>query len=660
MIRKVAVIMGSDSDWPVVKGACAQLKALDIPFEAHILSAHRTPAEAAEFARNAKANGFGVILCAAGMAAHLAGAFAANTTLPVIGIPMKGGAMDGLDALLATVQMPSGIPVATVALNGAKNAAWLAAEILALSDDALAGKLDAERAAMAQQIAAKEQKLQKEIEELVMSDFAYPLHEECGVFGIYDRAGTEDVAAAAYSALYALQHRGQESCGIAVNDDGVITGHRDLGLVNEVLTPAVLASVSSPTAHMATGHVRYATAGSRVRANAQPMIVRHGRGTMALCHNGNLTNALELRRQLENEGAIFHGSSDTEVICYLVTRNRLRMGSIETAISKTMDVLEGAYSLVIMSATKLIAVRDPRGYRPLCIGTLPGGGYVFASESCALDAAGATLLRDVEPGEIVVADTNTGELRSIKDHCGRKDTQMCVFEYIYFSRPDSIIEGSSVHEARKQAGRFLAQEHPVEADVVIGVPDSGLDAALGYSEESGIPYGIGFIKNKYIGRTFIQGSQKQRENSVRIKLNVVSSTVKGKRVVLVDDSIVRGTTSARIIKLLRDAGATEVHFRVSAPALQISLLFRHRHPGPEAAGRHRPHRGADQRGHRRGHAGLPVHRPCGPAGQERQHAASAPPASPANMPSSPTEVLSTDIHERHLNDRPKDEKKLGE
>ena len=305
-----------------------------------------------------------------------------------------------------------------------------------------------------------------------MSDFAYPLHEECGVFGIYDRAGTEDVAAAAYSALYALQHRGQESCGIAVNDDGVITGHRDLGLVNEVFTPEVLASLSTTTAHMATGHVRYATAGTRVRANAQPMIVRHGRGTMALCHNGNLTNAVELRRQLENEGAIFHGSSDTEVICYLITRNRLRMGSIETAISKTMDVLEGAYSLVIMSATKLIAVRDSRGYRPLCIGTLPGGGYVFASESCALDAVGAALLRDVEPGEIVVVDTKTGELRSIKDHCGRPDTQMCVFEFIYFARPDSVIEGSSVHEARKQAGRFLAQEHPVQADVVIGVPDS--------------------------------------------------------------------------------------------------------------------------------------------------------------------------------------------
>ena len=251
------------------------------------------------------------------------------------------------------------------------------------------------------------------------------------------------MAAAAYSALYALQHRGQESCGIAVNDDGVIQGHRDLGLVNEVFTPAVLGSLANPNAHMATGHVRYATSGSRIRANAQPMIVRHGRGTMALCHNGNLTNAIELRRQLENEGAIFHGSSDTEVICYLITRNRLRMGSIETAISKTMDVLEGAYSLVIMSATKLIAVRDPRGYRPLCIGTLPGGGYVFASESCALDAVGATLLRDVEPGEIVVADAKTGELRSITDHVGRPDTQNLTAEGVTKAAVETVAENAS-------------------------------------------------------------------------------------------------------------------------------------------------------------------------------------------------------------------------
>ncbi len=490
-----------------------------------------------------------------------------------------------------------------------------------------------------------------------MSDFTYPLHEECGVFGIYDKAGTEDVAAAVYSALYALQHRGQESCGIAINDDGVIEGYRDLGLVNEVFTPQVLKGLAKADAHMATGHVRYATAGSRVRANAQPMIVRHGRGTMALCHNGNLTNAVALRNGLENEGAIFHGSSDTEVICYLITRNRLKTGSIELAVSSTMDMLEGAYSLVIMSSTKLIAVRDPRGYRPLCVGTLPGGGYVFASESCALDAAGAEFLRDVEPGEILVADKNG--LRSIRDHCDGRQSQMCVFEFIYFARPDSVIEGCSVHEARKQAGRFLAEEHPVDADVVIGVPDSGLDAALGYSEASGIPYGIGFIKNKYVGRTFIQGSQKQRENSVRIKLNAISSTVKGKRVVMIDDSIVRGTTSARIIKLLRDAGAKEVHFRVSAPPFKYPCYFGTDIPDQKllvATGRTVDEIneiiGADSLGY-----------------LSEEHVVQLAKGAKCNFCTAcftgkyavkPDVVWSTDIHERHLHDRPKGEKKLGE
>ena len=490
-----------------------------------------------------------------------------------------------------------------------------------------------------------------------MSDFAYPLHEECGVFGIYDKAGTEDVAVAVYSALYALQHRGQESCGMAVNEDGVITGHRDLGLVNEVFTPQVMETMRKPEARMATGHVRYATAGSRVRANAQPMIVRHGRGTMALCHNGNLTNAIQLRNALENEGAIFHGSSDTEVICYLLTRNRLKHKSIEQAVSATMDQLDGAYSLVIMSSTKLIAVRDPRGYRPLCIGTLPGGGYAFASESCALDAVGAALLRDVEPGEIVIADASG--LRSIKTHCGRKDSQMCVFEYIYFARPDSTIEGCSVHEARMRAGRFLAQEHPVEADVVIGVPDSGLDAALGYAEESGIPYGIGFLKNKYIGRTFIQGSQKQRENSVRIKLNVIASTVRDKRVVLVDDSIVRGTTSARIIKLLRDAGAKEVHFRVSAPPFKYPCYFGTDIPDQKllvATGRTVDQIneiiGADTLGY-----------------LSTEHVVQLAPGAGCGFCTAcftgqyavkPEVVLSTDIHDRPLHQRPKGEKKLGE
>ena len=490
-----------------------------------------------------------------------------------------------------------------------------------------------------------------------MSDFAYPLHEECGVFGIYDKAGTEDVAVAVYSALYALQHRGQESCGMAVNEDGVITGHRDLGLVNEVFTPQVMETMRKPEARMATGHVRYATAGSRVRANAQPMIVRHGRGTMALCHNGNLTNAVQLRNALENDGAIFHGSSDTEVICYLLTRNRLRHKSIEQAVSATMEQLEGAYSLIIMSSTKLIAVRDPRGYRPLCIGTLPGGGYAFASESCALDAVGAALLRDVEPGEIVVADANG--LRSIKDHCSRKPSQMCVFEYIYFARPDSTIEGCSVHEARMQAGRFLAQEHPVDADVVIGVPDSGLDAALGYAEASGIPYGIGFIKNKYIGRTFIQGNQKQRENSVRIKLNVIASTVRDKRVVLIDDSIVRGTTSARIIKLLRDAGAKEVHFRVSAPPFKYPCYFGTDIPDQKllvATGRTVDQIneiiGADTLGY-----------------LATEHVVQLAPGAGCGFCTAcftgqyavkPEVVLSTDIHDRPLHQRPKGEKKLGE
>ena len=490
-----------------------------------------------------------------------------------------------------------------------------------------------------------------------MSDFAYPLHEECGVFGIYDKAGTEDVAVAVYSALYALQHRGQESCGMAVNEDGVITGHRDLGLVNEVFTPQVMETMRKPEARMATGHVRYATAGSRVRANAQPMIVRHGRGTMALCHNGNLTNAVQLRNALENDGAIFHGSSDTEVICYLLTRNRLRHKSIEQAVSATMAQLDGAYSLIIMSSTKLIAVRDPRGYRPLCIGALPGGGYAFASESCALDAVGAALLRDVEPGEIVVADANG--LRSIKDHCTHKPSQMCVFEYIYFARPDSTIEGCSVHEARMQAGRFLAQEHPVDADVVIGVPDSGLDAALGYAEASGIPYGIGFIKNKYIGRTFIQGNQKQRENSVRIKLNVIASTVRDKRVVLIDDSIVRGTTSARIIKLLRDAGAKEVHFRVSAPPFKYPCYFGTDIPDQKllvATGRTVDQIneiiGADTLGY-----------------LSTEHVVQLAPGAGCGFCTAcftgqyavkPEVVLSTDIHDRPLHQRPKGEKKLGE
>ena len=386
------------------------------------------------------------------------------------------------------------------------------------------------------------------------------LREECGIFGIFSNE-TSDLASLAYYGLFALQHRGQESCGIVVCDDGVFTSHKAPGLVEDIFTPEVLNSLG--TGNMTVGHVRYGTLGSKGSANAQPLVVNHIKGSMALAHNGSLVNSAELREELELAGSIFHTSSDAEVISYIITRERLTAPSIEEAINKAMYKLKGAYSLVVMSPTKLIAVRDEHGFRPVCYGQMADGSYVVASESCALDAVGATFIRDVEPGEIVVFDKNG--VRSIKDHCNKVERALCVFEYIYFARPDSVIDGSSVHNARLRAGAMLALEHPVQADVVIGVPDSGLDAAIGYARQSGIPYGIGFIKNKYIGRTFIAPGKKVREDKVRIKLNPVSATVKGKRVVLIDDSIVRGTTCARIVKLLRDAGATEVHMRVSAP-----------------------------------------------------------------------------------------------
>ena len=393
------------------------------------------------------------------------------------------------------------------------------------------------------------------------------LHEECGVFGLRVDA-IQNAAACAYHALYALQHRGQESVGIAINDDGVITSHKDVGLVSEVFTPQVLEDLGP--GDMAVGHVRYATTGDKSRVNAQPLVINHVKGSMVLAHNGNLTNAAELRERLELSGAIFHTTSDTEVIAYTITGARLKAPSIEAALSAAMDSLRGAYSLVLMSARKLLAARDPNGFRPLCIGILDGG-YVFASESCALDSIGAQFLRDVEPGEIVVADENG--LRSIRDHCGKAPSSLCIFEFIYFARPDSTIDGASVHEARLRAGAFLALEHPVQADLVVGVPDSGLDAAIGYARQSGIPYGMGFIKNKYIARTFIAPGQKAREDKVRIKLNPIASAVRGKRVVVIDDSIVRGTTSARIVGLLREAGATEVHMRISAPPFLHPCYF---------------------------------------------------------------------------------------
>ena len=394
------------------------------------------------------------------------------------------------------------------------------------------------------------------------------LNEECGVFGIFENE-TADVAKSTYFALYALQHRGQESCGIAVNDDGVIKYHTDLGLVPEVFDKDRLEKLG--LGKMAVGHVRYSTTGNSKRVNSQPLVIRHIKGPMVLAHNGSLTNAAELREKYELDGAIFHTTNDTEVIAYAITHARIKTGSIEEAVEQAMYEIKGAYSIVVMSPTKLIAARDPNGFRPLCMGKCKDGAIVFASETCALDSIGAEFVRDLKPGEIVVVNHEDG-INSINTHVGSKGT-LCVFEFVYFARPDSVIEGASVQRARQRAGAFLAKEHPCEADVVIGVPDSGLDAALGFSIESGIPYGVGFIKNRYVGRTFIQPTQGQREDAVKIKLNAVANTVKGKRVVMVDDSIVRGTTSGPTVKLLRDAGATEVHLRISSPPFLNPCYF---------------------------------------------------------------------------------------
>ena len=386
------------------------------------------------------------------------------------------------------------------------------------------------------------------------------IHEECGVFGVFSKEPT-DVASMTYYGLFALQHRGQESCGIAVNDDGIFRSYREAGLVNDAFTPEIMQRLG--TGNMAVGHCRYGTTGNNPRTNAQPIIIKHIKGSMALAHNGNLTNSYELRTDLELQGSIFRTTSDTEVIPHVIIKERVHCGSIEQAVNKAMYKHNGAYSLVISSPSKLIAVRDENGFRPLCYGQTPDGVYVVASESCALDAVGAKLIRSIRPGEILVFDKNG--VRSITDHCDKAPEKFCIFEYIYFSRPDSVIDGTSVHEARVRAGACLAMEHPVKADLVIGVPDSGLDAAIGYSRMSGIPYGIGFIKNKYIGRTFINPGQESRMNKVRIKLNPIRPVLEGKRVVVVDDSIVRGTTSAWIVKMLREAGAKEVHMMVSAP-----------------------------------------------------------------------------------------------
>ena len=394
---------------------------------------------------------------------------------------------------------------------------------------------------------------------------ALSIHEECGVFGIWDPAG--NCAHTVYYGLYALQHRGQESCGIAAIQDRELSYHKDVGLVGEVFDQAQLDRLGGT---MAVGHVRYATTGAGRRENAQPLTLNYVKGTLAVAHNGNLVNTEELRTAFEYRGAIFQTTTDSELIAYAIAQERLRCGSVEEAVCQAVKGLRGAYSLLVMSPQKLIAVRDPWGFRPLCMGRR-GNAVLFASESCALDAVGAEFVREVDPGEIVVVEG--GNITSIRENCEGATSHMCIFEYIYFARPDSVICGQSVHEARRRAGQLLAQAWPVEADVVIGVPDSGIDAAMGYAEASGIPYGVGLVKNRYVGRTFITPGQQSREQAVRMKLGPLKSCVEGKRVVMIDDSIVRGTTSRQIVSLLKEAGAKEVHMRVSSPPFLAPCYF---------------------------------------------------------------------------------------
>ncbi|MCI9297199.1 MAG: amidophosphoribosyltransferase [Lachnospiraceae bacterium] len=398
------------------------------------------------------------------------------------------------------------------------------------------------------------------------------LREECGVFGIYDFDGG-NVAETIYYGLLSLQHRGQESCGIAVSDTKgpkrKVLSSRDMGLVNESFSAKKLGKL---VGDIGVGHVRYSTAGSSTRENAQPLVLNYVKGTLGFAHNGNLVNAPELRRELEYTGAIFQTTIDSEVIAYHVARERLNSKTVEEAVGRAMAKIKGAYALVIMSPRKLIGARDPFGFKPLCIGKRDNT-YILASESCALDTVGAEFVRDVEPGEIVTISPEKG-IESDKSMCispikhGR-----CIFEYIYFARPDSRIDGVSVYQSRILSGKYLAMDSPVEADLVVGVPESGNVAALGYSLQSGIPYGQAFVKNTYIGRTFIKPGQKSRESSVQVKLNAIREAVDGKRIVMIDDSIVRGTTSDRIVRMLRDAGAKEVHMRVSAPPFLWPCYF---------------------------------------------------------------------------------------
>ena len=392
--------------------------------------------------------------------------------------------------------------------------------------------------------------------ELEMKD---KLQEECGVFAMYDKDGF-DVAQITYAGLFALQHRGQQSAGIAVNKDREITLHKDNGLVQEVFSKDILNSLKGT---MAIGHVRYSADGEQSVLNAQPMVSRYIKGQIAVAINGTLTNFKELKQNLEQDGAIFQTTSETETIMHLLARARKNTGRVETALVEVMKQIRGAYALVMMSPQKLIACRDPKGMKPLCLGKIDNS-YVLASETCALDTVRAEFIREIEPGEVVVIDKDG--LRSIKDNCqDHKKAKMCIFEYLYFARSDSIIENMSVHVARKQTGKILSETYPVDADIVAAVPDSGIDAAIGYAEAAGIPYAKALVINRYVGRTFIQPTQEQRTTAVRLKINVIKETVKDKKIVLVDDSIVRGTTCAKLVSMLKEAGAKEVHMRISAP-----------------------------------------------------------------------------------------------
>ena len=398
------------------------------------------------------------------------------------------------------------------------------------------------------------------------------IHEECGVFGAYDFDGN-DIASTVYYGLFALQHRGQESCGIAVSDTNGpkknIQVHKGMGLVNEVFNSENLEKLKG---NISVGHVRYSTAGSSTRENAQPFVLNYYKGTLALAHNGNLVNALELRKELERTGAIFQTTIDSEVIAYHVAKERIFSATAEEAVLAAMRKLKGAYSLIVMSPRKLIGARDPFGFRPLCIGKRDNT-YFLTSETCALDTVGAEFVRDVEPGEVVTL-TPKG-IESNKELCFKDPSKQarCIFEYIYFARPDAVIDGVGVYASRIKAGKFLAMDSPVDADMVVGVPESGNPAAQGYAMESGIPYGTAFIKNSYVGRTFIKPKQSMRESSVQVKLNVLKDAVKGKRIVMIDDSIVRGTTCRRIVRMLKDAGAKEVHVRISSPPFLHPCYF---------------------------------------------------------------------------------------